>query len=254
MKAGRIAGAALVVLCGCREALAEPYAIINRQVYNLVADTVNWSMKVGSGQNCLLGVRYGKVQLEKMTLVSPPRSGLVVVQGSAFTYVPKKGFQGDDSFDLKVAGQIQKVPGASTIHVVVSVGSATKMSAPVQPAAPAPTATADTAGRTVPVPRSGGLASVPMPPAPSAASGPVPQLVPSSGGPTPPIKIGQGPAPVLMPPAPGAASGPVPQLRSGPVPMPMTPQPGAASTPMPPVPTASSAAPSSFSISPARSP
>jgi hypothetical protein len=252
MKAGRIAGAALVVLFGCRGALAEPCVITSRQVYSLVADTVNWSMRVGNGQNCRYGIRYAKVQLEGMTLVSPPRSGQVVLQGSAFTYVPKKDFQGDDSFDLKVTGQIQKVPGASTIHIVVSVGSATKTSAPIH-AAPAPTATADIAGRTMPVPRSGGLAPVPVPPAPGTASGPVPQLVTSSGGPTPTIKIGQGPAPVLMPPAPGAASGPVPQLGSGPVPMRLTPQPGAEPTPMPPVPTASSAAPSSFSINSSRS-
>jgi hypothetical protein len=56
-----------------------------------------------------------------MALVSPPRSGRVVLQGSAFTYVPRNDFQGEDSFDLEVAGQIQKVQGASTIHIVVSV-------------------------------------------------------------------------------------------------------------------------------------
>jgi hypothetical protein len=38
-----IAGAALVVLFGCRGAFAEPCVITNRQIYNLVADTVNWS-------------------------------------------------------------------------------------------------------------------------------------------------------------------------------------------------------------------
>jgi hypothetical protein len=102
MKTGQIAGAALVVLFGCRGAFAEPCVITNRQPYNLVADTVNWSMRVGNGQNCRYGIRYAKVQLEKMTLISPPRSGQVVLQGSAFTYVPKKDFQGDDSFDLEV--------------------------------------------------------------------------------------------------------------------------------------------------------
>jgi hypothetical protein len=229
MKTGRIAGAALVVLFGCRAASAEPCVITNRQIYNLLADTVNWSMRVGNGENCRYGTRYAKVQFERMTLVSLPRSGRVVLQGSAFTYVPKKDFPGDDSFDLEIAGQIQKVRGASTIHIVVSVRSATKSAEPVRAAAPAPTPTADNANQTLPVPR--------------------------SGGPTPLIEVAHGPAPVPTPPAPGAAPGPVPQLGLvGPVPMPMLPQSGAAPAPMPPVPTASSAAPSSLSITPARSP
>jgi hypothetical protein len=228
MKTGWIAGAVLVVLFGCHGTFAETCVITNRQTYNLAADTVNWSMRVGNGQNCRYGVRYAKVQFEKMTLAAPPRSGRVVLEGSAFTYVPRKDFQGDDSFDLEIAGQIQKVRGASTIHIVVSVRSATKSAEPVRAAAPAPTVSADTAGRTVPVPR--------------------------SSGPTPPIMAGHGPAPVPTPPAPGAAPGPVPQLGLGPAPMPMLPQSGGAPAPMPPVPTASSTAPSSLPISPARSP
>jgi hypothetical protein len=229
MKAGRIAGAAIVVLFGCRGAFAEPCAMINRQIYTLTADTVNWSMRVGNDQNCRYGIRYAKVQLEGMTLVSPPRSGQVVLQGSAFTYVPKKDFQGDDSFDLKVAGQIQKVRGASTIHIVVAVRSATKWVEPAQAAVPAPTA--HNPHQTVPVPNSGGLGPVLMPPALGAASGPVPQL-------------GSGPVPVLMP-----------QLGSGPVPVP-TPQLGSGPVPglMPSLPTASPAAPFSFSISPSKNP
>ncbi len=97
-KAGWITGAALVVLFGCRGAFAEPCVMINRPLYNLVTDTVNWSMRVGSRQNCHYGVRYAKVQLERMTLVFPPRAGQVVLQGSAFIYIPRKDFQGDDSF------------------------------------------------------------------------------------------------------------------------------------------------------------
>jgi hypothetical protein len=185
-------------------------------------------MRVGNAQSCRYGIRYAKVQFERMALVSPPRSGRVVLQGSAFTYVSRKDFEGEDSFDLEVAGWIQKVQGASTIHIVVSVRSAAKSAEPVRTAAPGPTTAADNAGQTVPVPR--------------------------SGGPTPLIEIGRGPAPVPTPPAPGAAPDPVLQLGLGPAPMPMLPQSGAAPAPMPPVPTASSAAPSSLSISPARIP
>jgi hypothetical protein len=161
MKTGRIAGAALVALFGCGAALAEPCVVTNRQIYNLVSDTVNWSMRVGNSHNCLHGVRYGKVQLEKMTLVSPPRSGQVVVQGSAFTYVPKKDFQGDDWFDLEVAGQIQKVRGVSTIHIVVSVASEQPQGAKGSVPIPTPTLSGATPG---PLPQFGsGPAPMPMP-------------------------------------------------------------------------------------------
>jgi hypothetical protein len=93
MKTGWIAGAVLVVLFGCHGTFAETCVITNRQTYNLAADTVNWSMRVGNGQNCRYGVRYAKVQFERMTLAAPPRSGRVVLEGSAFTYVPRKDFQ-----------------------------------------------------------------------------------------------------------------------------------------------------------------
>jgi hypothetical protein len=219
MKTVQIAGAALIVLVGCRGALAEPCFTVNRQIYNLTADTVNWSMRVGDNHNCRYGIRYAKVQLETMTLVSPPRSGHVVLQGWAFTYAPKKDFQGDDSFDLEVAGQIQKVRGSSTIHVVVSVRSAPKSMEAAHAAAPAPNATAAHADKKVPVA--------------------------SSGAPISPIKVGQGLTPVPNLPAAGTTLGPVPQLGSGPAPMPIQPQPGTVLTLMPPVPTASSAAPPS---------
>jgi hypothetical protein len=192
------------VLFGCRGAFAETCVMTNRQIYNLVADTVSWSMRVGNDQNCRYGIRFGKVQLEGMALISPPRSGRVVVQGSAFTYVPKKDFQGDDSFDLEVVGQIQKVRGTSTIHLVVSVRSSAKSAEPIRGAPPDRTAI-DNAGRALTVPR--------------------------SSGPIPPIEVGHGPAPVPTPRADAAAIVPVPQFGSGPTPMPMPPQPAAAPTP-----------------------
>jgi hypothetical protein len=124
MSIERIAGATLtVLLLGCHAASAEPCVVTSRPIYNLVADTVTWSMKVGSGHRCLRGVRYAKAQIERLTLVSPPQSGQVVLQGFGFTYTPKNDFQGDDSFDVEVLGQVQKMWGISTIHILVSVGA-----------------------------------------------------------------------------------------------------------------------------------
>jgi Bacterial Ig domain len=55
------------------------------------------------------------------SLISPPRSGQVVLQGWGFTYTPKDGFRGEDSFDVEVSRKIRKIRGTSTIHVSVSV-------------------------------------------------------------------------------------------------------------------------------------
>jgi hypothetical protein len=106
--------------------------------------------------------------------------------------------------------------GAGKPVAVIGTRAAAKLAEATPAAAPTPTATADNAGRVVPVP--------------------------ISGGPTPQIRVAQGPAPIPTPPAPGAPPGPVPQLGSGPVPTPTPPQPGAAPTPMPPLPAGSSAA------------
>ena len=122
MKIGDIAGAVfIVVLFGCRAASAERCAMITGPRYNLVADTVTWSMKTESDHRCLRGFRYANVEFERVTLISPPRSGQVVLQGWGFTYTPKDGFRGEDSFDVEVSGKIRKIRGTSTIHVSVSV-------------------------------------------------------------------------------------------------------------------------------------
>jgi hypothetical protein len=203
MKTGRIAGAAFVVLFGCGAALAEPCVVTNRQIYNLVSDTVNWSMRVGNSHNCLHGIRYGNVQFERMTLVSPPRSGQVVVQGSAFTYVPKKDFQGDDWFDLEVAGQIQKVRGVSTIHIIVSVASEQPRVAKGSVPIPTPPLSGATAG---PLPQLGS-GTAPMPPQPTAAPAPMPPLPTASSAASPsPMPAASAGSPTSSPPVPSSSA------------------------------------------------
>jgi hypothetical protein len=122
MKIGPIAGAALTVLLfGCRAASAEQCIILSDPRYNLAADAVTWSMKVKGGHRSICGVRRHFVEFENVTLVSPPQSGQIVLQGWGFSYTPKDGFWGEDSFALEVSGNLKNVRGSSTIHIVVSV-------------------------------------------------------------------------------------------------------------------------------------
>jgi hypothetical protein len=78
-------------------------------------------MKVKSGHRSICGLRFRRIEFESVTLISPPQSGQVVLQGWGFSYTPKDVFQGEDSFALEVSGEIRKMRGTSTIHISVSV-------------------------------------------------------------------------------------------------------------------------------------
>src|SRR5262245_11691491 len=89
--------------------------------YSLTSDTADWSIQVSSGQSCVRGLRSGNIVLQRVTLTTPPKSGNVQLVGPGFRYTANPGFHGEDSFIVEVSGLAGKVPGTSTIHVVVSV-------------------------------------------------------------------------------------------------------------------------------------
>ena len=107
-------------LVGEREALAQT-CVISGPRYMLIAETVQWSMEIKSGHRCVRGIRFRDVEFDRLTLVSPPQSGHVTIQGPAFTYVAKADFDGKESFTLTVSGAVSKRRGSSTILVTVSV-------------------------------------------------------------------------------------------------------------------------------------
>jgi hypothetical protein len=89
--------------------------------YLLTSDTVDWSIQVASTQSCVHSLRFGNVVLQRVTLISPPKSGNVQLVGPGFRYTANSGFHGGDSFSIEVRGTAGKVPGSSTIRVAVSV-------------------------------------------------------------------------------------------------------------------------------------
>jgi Right handed beta helix region len=103
-----------------REALAQT-CVVSGPRYMLIAEAVQWSMEIKSGHRCVRGVRFRDVEFDRLTLVSPPQSGHVTIQGPAFTYVAKSDFDGHDSFTLTVSGAVSKRRGISTILVTVSI-------------------------------------------------------------------------------------------------------------------------------------
>lgn len=98
--------------------------VVNGPRYQLTSDLVNWSMKIGSGQSCIRGLRFNNVAIiESLQLVSPPQIGQVALKGPSFTYSAKSGYEGEDSFTVVVSGTINRSSGSSTIRVNVFVGN-----------------------------------------------------------------------------------------------------------------------------------
>jgi hypothetical protein len=98
--------------------------VVNGPRYQLTSDLVNWSMKIGSGQSCIRGLRINNVaMIESLQLVSPPQIGQVALKGPSFTYSAKPGYEGEDSFTIVVSGTINRSSGSSTIRVNVFVGN-----------------------------------------------------------------------------------------------------------------------------------
>ena len=95
--------------------------IVDGPRYELRSDVVNWSMKIGSGQSCIRGLRLGDVIVEKLELVSSPRTGQVTIHGPGFAYSAKSKYEGEDDFAIALSGKIGKSTGNSTIRITVSV-------------------------------------------------------------------------------------------------------------------------------------
>jgi hypothetical protein len=98
--------------------------VLNGPRYQLASDTVHWFLELSGGETCLRGVRFNNVVVDKLMIVSAPRTGHVTLQGTGFSYKAARDFQGRDFFSLMVSGATNKVPGSSTIEVEVSVSNA----------------------------------------------------------------------------------------------------------------------------------
>jgi len=107
-------------LIGFRPSLAQP-CYGQTPIYQFSSDSVDWSIKVGSGRSCSAGFRIRSTVLESIKLVVAPEHGQVTLQGPGFTYKADSGFKGEDSFAVLVSGTLEGAPGSSTIRITVSV-------------------------------------------------------------------------------------------------------------------------------------
>src|SRR3954463_8830476 len=79
---------ALLLLFG-GVASAESCTFSSAPGFQLKSDTVEWEMKIASGQTCIRGLRSGAVSSSTVEIISPPQSGKVTVLGPGFSYKAK---------------------------------------------------------------------------------------------------------------------------------------------------------------------
>jgi hypothetical protein len=86
----------------------------------LQSDTVEWSMVVGRGSECIQGLRGRTMVLESIAVLEPPKTGLLVVQGPSFRYSagPEAG---PDAFKIAIVGTSGHMHGNSIVTVAVQV-------------------------------------------------------------------------------------------------------------------------------------
>jgi hypothetical protein len=118
------AAAMLVLLASASEAKATPNCLRDNKPYRLAGDTMEWSMTITPGADCIQGLRWSTMQIYKVEVMEKPKSGEIVLVGPGFRYFARPNFSGTDRFTLLVVGKNRHDEGTSTVEVTVSRANA----------------------------------------------------------------------------------------------------------------------------------
>lgn len=116
----RAAMALGVGLFATASASASPSCLRDKKPYKLDFDTIEWSMTIAPGAECIQGLRWSTMQVYWVNVAKQPKGGEIVIVGSGFRYIAKPDFSGTDKFTLTVVGKNRRTEGASTVEVTVS--------------------------------------------------------------------------------------------------------------------------------------
>jgi len=94
--------------------------MLRPEPFKLQSDTVHWSMKIASGGECIQGLRWSSIMIDKITIVEEPKSGRLIIAGPSFRYLADPGLSGTDSFKLAISGTSFRINGTSSIEVDVA--------------------------------------------------------------------------------------------------------------------------------------
>jgi len=110
----------LTLLASASAASATPNCLRDNKPYRLAGDTMEWSMTIAPGADCIQGLRWSTMQIYKVEVTEKPKSGEIVLVGPGFRYFAKPNFSGTDRFTLLVVGKNRYDEGTSTVEVTVS--------------------------------------------------------------------------------------------------------------------------------------
>lgn len=122
----RRARAVAVVLVGglfwCPVSLsAGGVCILHPRPFKLQSDTVRWSFTITPGAQCIQGLRWSTLIVDKISIVEAPKSGRLVLSGPSFRYLADVAERGSDQFKIAVSGSSLRIDGTSTIDVDVNL-------------------------------------------------------------------------------------------------------------------------------------
>jgi hypothetical protein len=100
-------------------AAASPSCMKDQKPYQLAFDTIQWSMSIQQGDDCIQGLRWSFMQIYSVSVTDQPKGGEVVIVGSGFRYFARPNFTGIDKFRLVVIGKNRHDAGVSTIDITV---------------------------------------------------------------------------------------------------------------------------------------
>ncbi|TFV38486.1 hypothetical protein [Bradyrhizobium niftali] len=112
--------AMLMLLASASETKATPNCLRDNKPYRLAGDTMEWSMTIAPGVDCIQGLRWSTMQIYNVEVTEKPKSGEIVLVGPGFRYFAKPNFSGTDRFTLLVVGKNRHDEGTSTVEVTVS--------------------------------------------------------------------------------------------------------------------------------------
>ena len=121
---GAAIAAMLMLLASASETKATPNCLRDNKPYRLAGDTMEWSMTIAPGADCIQGLRWSTMQIYKVEVTERPKSGEIVLVGPGFRYFAKPNFSGTDRFTLRVVGKNRHDEGTSTVEVTVSRANA----------------------------------------------------------------------------------------------------------------------------------
>ncbi|GLR91078.1 hypothetical protein [Bradyrhizobium iriomotense] len=112
--------AILTLLASVSVAHATPNCLRDIKPYKLAGDTMEWSMTIAPGGDCIQGLRWSTMQIYKVEVTEKPKGGEIVLVGPGFRYFAKPEFSGTDKFTLLVVGKNRHDEGSSTVEITVS--------------------------------------------------------------------------------------------------------------------------------------